>query len=79
MANKIVKVYVVDNKNYTLSNQRVKTYNGDEKRTNEEGFVSLSLPVSGDVSIYINGFSAYNGSISNLDSEEYFTKSGGHP
>lgn len=75
---KVVKVYVVDDNGNTLSGQRVKEYGGDESRTGRDGSVSLLLE-GVRTTIYVNGNTAYDGSVSRLDSKEVFNKSGGRP
>ncbi len=75
---KVVKVYVVDSDGNGLVGQRVKTYGGTEQRTDRNGCVALVVEGS-SVSIFVNGFTAFNGAVSRLDSQEVFTKSGGRP
>lgn len=75
---KAIKVYVVDNNGNTLSGQRVKEYGGSELRTDSSGCAALFLEGT-NTTIYVNGFKAYDGSVSRLDSKEVFTKSGGRP
>lgn len=75
---KVVKVYVVDDNGNTLSGQRVKEYGGDESRTSRDGSVSLFLE-GVRTTIYVNGNTAYDGSVSRLDSKEVFNKSGRRP
>jgi hypothetical protein len=73
-----IKVYVVDHDGNTLSGQRVKEYGGTEQRTDNNGCVTLLLGGT-NTTIYVNGFTAYDGSVSSLDSKEIFTKTGGRP
>ena len=75
---KAVKVYVVDGSGNTLSGQRVKEYGGSELRTDGNGCAALFLEGT-NTTIYVNGFEAYDGPVSRLDSREVFTKSGGRP
>ena len=75
---KAIKVFVVDGDGNTLSGQRVKEYEGSEQRTDNNGCVSLLLDGT-NTTIYVNGFEAYDGSVSRLNSKEIFTKSGGRP
>lgn len=73
-----IKVFVVDSDGNSLSGQRVKEYGGDEQRTDSKGCVNLFLEGT-NTTIYVNGFEAYDGSVSRLDSKEIFTKSGARP
>ena len=73
---KVVKVYVADSVGNGLVSQRVKTYNGNEQRTDKNGCASLVVE-GGSVDIFVNGHTAYSGSVSRLDPQEVFTKSGG--
>lgn len=75
---KLVKVYVVDSDGRGLSGQRVKLYGGEEQRTESNGCASLLIE-SSSVSIYVNGFTAFDGSSSKLSAREVFTKSGARP
>lgn len=75
---KIVKVYVVDNKLNGLSGQRVKIYGGSEQKTGKDGCATLVIE-STNVTIFINGFSAYEGYSSRLDPSEVFTTTGKRP
>lgn len=73
---KAIKVYIVDSDGNTLSGQRVQEYGGSEQRTDANGCVTLFLEGT-NTTIYVNGFEAYDGSVSRLDLKEIFTKSGG--
>jgi hypothetical protein len=75
---KMVKVYVVDNEGNTLSGQKVWEYGGSHETTNRDGCVSLFLANS-NTTIYVNGFTAYDGAVSRLDSTEFFKKNGQRP
>ena len=75
---KAVKIYVVDNDGNTLSGQKVKEYGGSEQKTDTNGCASLLLNGT-NTTIYVNGFEAYDGSVSRLSAREIFTKSGGRP
>lgn len=75
---KAVKIYVVDDDGNGLYGQKVYEYNGDSGYTNKDGFFMLTLEGS-DTTIYVNGFTAYDGSVSRLGKKETFTKSGGRP
>lgn len=72
---KAVKVYVVDSDGRGLSGQRVKEYGGSETRTDSNGCVILMLEGS-DTTIYVNGFEAYDGSVSRLASKVTYKKDG---
>lgn len=73
---KAVKVYVVDDKGNGIAGQVVKTYGGDSIKTDRDGCATLIVD-GGSTTIYVNGHTAFNGSASNLDKSEIFTKSGG--
>lgn len=73
---KVVKVYVVDSDGNGVSGQKVKTYGGDVQYTDSNGCTSLLIDTS-EVSVYVNGFTAFSGSSSRLGQKEVFTKSGG--
>lgn len=73
---RVVKICVVDSNGYGLSGQKVKSYGGSEFRTDSDGYVKLTLDGS-RTTIYVNGHTAYDGYVANLDPVETFTKSGG--
>jgi hypothetical protein len=74
-----IKIVVVDNKGgYPVSGQKVKEYGKDAKTTDEKGCVTLLLEDT-RTTIYVNGFEAYDGFVSNLDEKEIFTTIGGRP
>lgn len=75
---KIVKIYVVDNSGNTLSGQKVWEYGGERETTNRDGCVNLFL-ANTNTTIYVNGFEAYSGPASRLDTTEFFKKNGGRP
>ena len=60
---RIIKVKVVDKNGYGLSGYRVKAYGGEETRTSRDGMVLIDAEGS-NVSIYVNGRTEYNGSVS---------------
>ncbi len=72
---RVVRILVVDDKGYGVSGIRVHEYNGDNVRTNSEGIATLTLEGS-STTIYVNGFTAYDGSVSRLNATERFTKTG---
>jgi hypothetical protein len=57
---------------------KVKEYGGTGQRTDSNGCVSLLLEGS-NTTIYVNGFEAFDGSVSRLDNKEIFNKLGQHP
>jgi hypothetical protein len=75
MATRFVKVFVVDDDGRGAVGQRVKTYGGNEQRTDRSGAVLISLEGS-QVSIYVNGHTAFNGPVSRLGREVVFTRAG---
>ena len=58
-----IKVRVVDEDGYGVSGIKVNVYNGPVIRTDEKGYAAISCE-SSDVSIYVNGFTSYSGSVS---------------
>lgn len=58
-----IKVRVVNKDWYGLSGYRVKTYGGDEVRTDRDGTAFIDANGS-TVSIYVNGRTEYDGSVS---------------
>jgi hypothetical protein len=50
-------------------------YGGDEIRTDSSGIAELIIEDGGNVSIYVNGVTAYSGSKSNLPSTLTYRKS----
>jgi len=72
---RLVKVFVCDQNGYGISGQRVKMYGGDEIRTDSSGIAELIIEDGGNVSIYVNGVTAYSGSKSNLPSTLTYRKS----
>lgn len=63
---KLVKVFVCDSNNRGLSGQRVKMYGGSEIRTDSNGVAELIVEEGGSISIYVNGTTAYSGSVFSL-------------
>ncbi len=75
MATRFVKVFVIDDDGRGVVGQRVKAYGGSEQRTDRSGAVLISLDRS-EVSIYVNGHTAFSGPVSRLGSQVAFTRSG---
>lgn len=63
---KLIKVFVCDSEGRGLSGQRVKMYGGSEIRTDSKGIAELIIDEGGDISIYVNGLTAYSGSKSRM-------------
>jgi len=58
----VIKVMVVDRRTGRgLPGERVKTYGGSETRTDSSGMATL-ISNSSSVTVYVNGFRAYEGS-----------------
>lgn len=72
---KAVKIYVVDENGNSKYGIKVKEYGEDEQRTDKNGCVTMLLEGS-SATIYVNGFEAYKGSVSNLKQKEIFTTLG---
>ena len=63
MASRVITVMVVDGKGYGKYGYEVWAYGGDHFRTDKNGKVDLLI--EGDTaSIYVNGRTAYDGSLS---------------
>ncbi len=58
-----IKVRVVDKDGYGLGGYRIKAYGGVEIRTNRDGTALIDVEGS-NVSIFVNGRTAYDGSVS---------------
>lgn len=65
---RLVKVFVCDSNGRGVSGQRVKMYGGNEMSTNSSGIVEFLIDEGGDVSIYVNGNTAFSGSKARLPS-----------
>lgn len=65
---RLVKVFVHDSNGRGISGQRVKMYGGSEVKTDSRGVAELLIDDGGDISIYVNGTTAYSGSRSRLPS-----------
>lgn len=76
---KLVKIYVVDAKGNTLSGQKVHEYGGDVQFTDSKSYCVSLLLQGSKTTIFINGFTAYSGSVSNLGTQEMFTSAGRRP
>jgi len=73
---KVVKVYVVDDAGNGVSMQTVSTYNTDTvHKTDENGLATVIFEGSEDT-LYVNGFKAFSGYVSKLDSPSSFTRVG---
>ena len=75
---KAVRIYVVDNRGNTVCGAKVNQYGEDPEYTDGDGCVTLLLEGS-SATIYVNGNTAYNGSVYDLDPKEVFTTTGGRP
>ena len=75
MATRFVKIFVVDDQGRGCAGERVKAYGGSEQRTDRSGAVLLALDCS-RVTIFVNGHTAFDGSVSRLGSQEVFTRAG---
>ena len=69
---KIFSVYVVDEDGNGLFGHTVKTYGGDPKKTDKNGKAVIATE-SSNVTIYINGFTGFDGATSRLEGTLYFT------
>lgn len=63
---RLVKVFVHDSNGRGIAGQRVKMYGGSEFKTDSDGIVELLIDDGGDISIYVNGVTAYAGSKSRM-------------
>lgn len=70
----VVTVIVTDGK-HTQAGVKVHTYGGVAKYSDKNGKVVLALE-GGDVTIYVNGFTAYSGAVSRLPEELLVDKQG---
>lgn len=70
-----IKVRVVDEDGYGVSGIKVNVYNGPVIRTDGNGYAAISCE-SSDVSIYVNGFTSYSGSVSRCPSPLVVNRSG---
>lgn len=77
MATRFVKIFVVNDSGRGSPGERVKTYGGSEQRTDRAGAALLALDGS-QVTIFINGHTAFSGTVSRLGSQEVFTRTGEH-
>ncbi len=60
---RLIRVFVCDRDGYGISGQKVKSYGGDIVYTDRQGFASI-LAEGSEISIYVNGFTAYEGGVS---------------
>ena len=72
---KYVKVVVVDDDGDGVCGIKVKTYGGDSVRTDRDGVANLFIEGS-STTLYVNDFTAYDGSVSRMDSTMVFDKCG---
>jgi hypothetical protein len=70
-----IKVRVVDEDGYGVSGIKVNVYDGPVIRTDGNGYAAISCD-SSDVSIYVNGFTSYSGSVSGCPGTLIVNKSG---
>jgi hypothetical protein len=59
---RLIKVVVHDVRGRGVAGQQVKMYGGSVYRTDASGIVKLLVEDGGDISIYVNGITAYSGS-----------------
>jgi len=62
---KAIRIYVLDNSGNGLLGRRVKEYGGNEIPPDSNGCATLLLEGS-NTTLYVNGFEAYDGSVSRL-------------
>lgn len=72
MARKI-RVFVENEQGYGVPGVRVNLYSGEEKRTDTEGRANFVVDTS-NVSVYVDGFEAYDGQTCNVPDPIIFTK-----
>ena len=63
---RLVTVVVVDDRGYGVGGVEVKEYGGEVFKTNSNGVAKLLIDGS-YVTIFVNGFRAYRGSVSSID------------
>jgi len=69
-----VQVMVVDKKTRKgLSGHRVKAYGGDEVKTNYAGMATV-ISTSSNITVYVNGFQVYSGSVSSAPNPIIYEK-----
>jgi len=70
-----IQVMVIDKKSRKgLSGHRVKLYGGDEVKTNSDGIATV-ISKSSSATVYVNGFTVYDGSVSSAPKPIIFEKS----
>jgi len=69
-----INVFVKDARGYGVPSVRVNLYSGEEKRTDSEGTASFIVKTS-NVSVYVDGFEAFNGQASDAPDPIIYTKS----
>ena len=74
MARSVV-IMVVDNNGRGLSGHKVNAYNRDKCYTDRDGQVTLQLETS-NTTIYVNGLTAYDGTVSRMDNVMSFDTCG---
>ena len=75
---RLITIVVVNDSGCTVPGVPVKEYGGQTEYTDRNGRVQLVFEGS-QTTIYVNGFTAYDGAVSRLNSVEVFTKTGGRP
>lgn len=68
----LLKIFVCDSGGRGLFGQKVNLYNGDPVRTDSSGFATLIA--EGKVSVYVNGFTVYNGNASSAPNPIVYQK-----
>lgn len=72
---KLVHIYVVDHEGEGIYGIPVKLYQCPKHITDKHGKVTISIATP-DVTIYINGFTGYDGATRNLENTLYFNNLG---
>ena len=62
---RLINVFVCDKDGYALSGQKVMLYGGEYERTGSDGMISL-LADGDKCTVYVNGRTAYDGSVSRI-------------
>ena len=71
---RLIRVFVCDRNGFGVHGQKVKTYGGETQYTDSSGLVSFVVE-SSNVSVYVNGATAYNGATSRAEDPIVFRKS----
>ena len=73
---RVVKIYVVDDDGDGVSMQKVSTYKTDSVYTTDRSGLATVIFEDSEDTLYVNGFTAFSGYVSKLDSPSSFTRSG---